>query len=67
MSAERIPVERFQPGDKVRAVERGPVGIVIRIDGGWTTVRYPLSKRLRRESNAGMIPYKHGADGLYSA
>ena len=62
----RLLAERFEVGDKVRAAEAGPTGMVVSKGAGWTIVRYPVKyARLRGEANAGMVPYKHGVDRLY--
>lgn len=54
-SLSRVPVERLQEGDIVRAVDHGPLGIVADPGNyGWTVVAYGKSR----------LPYKHGKDRL---
>lgn len=60
--ADRIPAERLQVGDRVRAVLTGPVGEVVDVGrseptwNAWTLVNYGPEMQ---------VSYKHGRDGLY--
>ena len=54
---ERVDVSRLVKGDRVRAVNHGPLGTVVDGDAyGWTVVSYG--------GNSKDVPYKHGMDKL---
>lgn len=60
---DRTPVADLRPGDRVRAVEHGPIGTVVDPDRrGWTIVRYGY--RVRFGSSETLVPYKHDVDHL---
>lgn len=58
LPTERVAVERLKVGDRVKAVEHGPVGVVadVALPYGWTSVEW---------SPGIALPYKHGKDHLY--
>jgi hypothetical protein len=61
-TTDRIPAERLNVGDIVRAVIDGPEGTVTAANRmGWTMVRYPTPHL----TDHGLLSYRHGKDALY--
>jgi hypothetical protein len=58
----RTPAEDLRVGDRVRAVEHGPIGTVVTVGRRWTTVQY--SHRVRFGPSETRLPYEHGKDTL---